>query len=316
MFPILLLITAFSTQSTVSLSHVHHKGEKLNYEVKSHISVEHRQMGLRTFIPEDLDIQYKFSTEVLELKPEGIVDLRYERPTMTEIRGETYESPPKTTIDQINLKYLLTVSPINEILKSKSLDKATDGKKIKHRALIQDQVPQVKVPNIGRYVQELYRLALFIGSLDSSLDFNPKLPYDPVKVGDTWKRTVGYSPQKVGNTDRAAVQKVDYIYTFKGLIENQGKKYYRINASINLDTDMAPFINQLFEKPEESGIKSIKLKMIGSIDFDLDMATNRTVRASADSEGAFSIEATDSPNEAMFEEKLKGHTDLALVNSK
>jgi hypothetical protein len=45
------------------------------------------------------------------------------RPTFTEVRGETFNSPPKTTVDKANLDFQLTVSPINEILGMKDLTK-------------------------------------------------------------------------------------------------------------------------------------------------------------------------------------------------
>ena len=56
---------------TVSLGRTFAKGERLQYQVKSTINAQSRQRGLETWIPEDHDIQYKFTVEVLDLKADG-----------------------------------------------------------------------------------------------------------------------------------------------------------------------------------------------------------------------------------------------------
>lgn len=307
------------------LSRTFAKGEKSVYDVRATLTAEVRPYELDTFMPEDLNVNYKFTTEVIALKPDGIADLRYERPTMTQIEGETYDSPPKTEVTKTNVKQLVTVSPINEILKTVDLTKNTQKKPIKPGSKktgkggwigsAESRVALQPSMNIGVYIQEIRRLALFIGSLDSGLDFNPKLPFDAVKVGDTWKRTVGYSPQKLSGTGKSAVQRLDYVYSYQGLKVTDGKQYQRVQVDLRIDSDVAAFFNELLQlKPSESGLKSATLKLTAQIQFDLDPKTFRTVRADARSTGSVVIERTDHPDKPEYEERIKGYTVMRLVN--
>ncbi len=164
-------------------------------------SPQHRLRGLETWIPEDLDLNYDFTTHVEDLKPDGIAVLRYQRPIMHEIEGETADSPPKDNVVKLNMDFRLTMSPINEVLEMKDLnEKATKppAKDSSSLVMLRGARRQVSMQEIvGQFVQEMYRLSLFAGSFDSSLDLAPKTPFDAVKVGDSWKRTVGYQPQKL-----------------------------------------------------------------------------------------------------------------------
>src|SRR5262245_57042069 len=117
------LLLAPGQSQAIKLNRVCSKAQKLQYESKSTINTESSGKGLETWIPEDLDIQYKFSLQVVEMKADGIADLKYLRPTITEIEGETVNSPPKPTVEKTNDDLLLTVSPINDILKMKDLGK-------------------------------------------------------------------------------------------------------------------------------------------------------------------------------------------------
>jgi len=260
-------------------------------------------------------MSYKFTTEVKAMKADGICELEYSRPTMTLVEGETAVRPPKTTVDKVNLKYLLTVSPINEILSVKDLQpskppKTTSGFRNANRTPL-----TFLQPAIGQFIGEVYRLALFVGGIDGSLDFNPKLPYDAVKVGDSWKRTVGYQPQKLGAGDKSAVQRLDYVYTYRGLVDVEGKQFQRVTAHLILDTDVGEYVNQIYGK-ERTGLKAIKLKLKATVAFDLDTKTFKTIRAIAESEGSISIEVVQLPNEPAQEERLKGRTTMTLVASK
>ncbi len=312
----------------VKLSRVFAKGEKLQYDVKSTLNSETRVIGLETWIPEDLDIQYKFTTEVTEMKADGFADISYKRPTITEIEGETSEGPPKTKVEKINMDLLLTVSPVNGITKLKDLAKKEDPKKpgaerkppLLDRLLAGEALRPGRQnplgPLIGQFVGEIYRLSLFLGPLDTSLDFSPKLPFDEVKPGDTWKKTVGYSPQKLqGKGNTVAVQRLDYLYTYVGVMASQGKQVHRITADLEVKTDLADFVHQTFEvKSDVTGLKEIPLQFKGRVEFDLDLKTMRTLRAVGTSEGSFKVVATQFPNQPIQEENIKGRTILKLLN--
>jgi hypothetical protein len=147
------------------------------------------------------------------------------------------------------------------------------------------------------------------------MDFSPKLPYDEVVPGDTWKRTVGYSPQKLGaKGEKLAVQRLDYTYTYRGMVGSGAKRFHRVTAELALKTDLAAFIHQTFNvKPDVTGLKEIPMSFKGSITFDLDPKTHRTVAAEAVSEGDFRVVSTTFPEDPEIEEKFKGRTTMRLV---
>lgn len=304
--------------SPVQLARVFHQGEKDQYVVKAALQVETRPYGLQTFLPQDVDISYKFNTEVKAMKADGICEMEYHRPTITQVEGETANTPPRTTVEKLNMNALLTVSPINEILQMKDLnppkkDKGGGGRS--SLALTKRGTRRSAAQDIGQFIGEVFRLSAFVGGFDSGLDFNPKLPYDAVKVGETWKRTVGYSPQKMGATGKSAVQRLDYLYTYKGLVDVEGQKFQRVTVDLKLDTNVADYINQIYGK-EQTGLRGIKLKLNGSIDFDLDPKSFKTIRAVAKSEASVSIEVTEVPSEPVQEQHIKGTTTMSLIASK
>ena len=306
----------------VQLARVYKLGEKHTYEIKSNMSIQHKQRGLQTWIPEDLDLNYRFTTEVKALKADGVADVHYQRPTMTIITGETFDSPPKTDIEKTKINFMLTMSPANEVLNAKDLNppakekpgKKGDGVKFIRFTTAGTSTPQIAF--ISQFVGEIHRLALFAGSFESSLDLAPRLPFEKLKVGDTWKRTVGYTPQKLKGKDGKTVnQRLDYTFTYKGLIDSAGKKVYRVVGNCELDTNLADYVHDLFEiKSEESGLKSIPLRFKAQIDFDLDPATRKTLKADATSEGGFQIVLNVLTNYPIEEETFKGKTQLRIIS--
>lgn len=304
----------------VDLHRIYTKGEKSVYQVDSNLMVEDKPYGLATFLPEEMDINYQFTTTVKDLKSDGIAVLDYRRPQMIQVDGENADRPAKTSVEKVNWIMDLTVSPINEVLEikdntPKKPEKKKGGSSVAYvygaRGAFQLQAL------VGQFVSELYRLALNVGSLDSAMDFSPKLPYDDVKEGATWKKTVGYSPQKLkGKDGKNAVQRLDYTYTYKGIVTVNGKKFYRVNAALNLKTDLADYFNQLFNaKPEDTHLKSIPMELTQSIDYNLDLKTRQTMSASSSAEGGFKVWVTDIPSEAVQEQKLHGTTALKLVST-
>jgi hypothetical protein len=302
----------------IVLERVFKKGEAATYKVLSNLQVETRQAGLETFMPApDTDISYSFTYEVTELKGDGIAVLHYKRPTVTERTGEGSTTAARTDVVKTNFDLMLTVSPINEIIDMKDLTKKKKPEKKKGGLVMgafAGMSPNAQI-SIGSFISEIHRLALFLGSLDSAVDFSPKLPFDEIKPGDTWQKTVGYSPQRLKDKEgKSAVQRLDYTYTYKGIVQSGAKKVYRINAALNVDTDAAEFVNQLIGmKPEQSGLKEIRLKLAANIDYDLDLNTRRTLKAVATSNGGVKILVTQMPNEPVMEQNIKGKTTLSLV---
>lgn len=319
----LVAAISVSPAQDMQLARTYKLGEKLTYQINSNMSIQHKQRGLQTWIPEDLDMNYLFTTEVKALKPDGVADILYLRPTMTVIEGETFDSPPKTQVEKVKYNMLLTVSPANEILNMKDLNPPPKTKPASKKGggamyrLDSESYKRVQLPFVGQFIAEVHRLALFAGNFESALDFAPRLPFDKLKVGDTWKRTVGYTPQKLKGKDGKTVnQRLDYTFTYKGLVDSNGKKVFRVSGECGLDTNLADYVNQMFEmKPEETGLKSIPLKFKANIEFDLDQATRKTLQTVAVSEGGFQIILTDLPNDPIEEETFKGRTTLKLVST-
>ncbi|HVT11196.1 MAG TPA: hypothetical protein VHE55_02935 [Fimbriimonadaceae bacterium] len=310
----------------VTLSRTFVKGEKLQYGISSNLHVEGRQIGLQTFIPVDFDYAYKFTTEVTGLKGDGVAEIHYQRPNIVEIQEQTYDKPETKKTEAVDWNLSLMVSPINKVLDIKDLNPKKPPKKpnggggneggglLRYRlggGAAQGSLDAL----LDQFLGEVHQLALNIGSLEM-LDFAPSLPLDDVKVGDTWKMTVGYQPQKLkGKEGKQAVQRLDYTFTYKGLVDVNGKKYYRVAAALDLNTDIGAFINQLLDqKPEESKLKSIPLTLKQNIDFDLDMGSKRTVHALSKASGSFAINTTLA-DEALEEEKFTGQTELKLLAS-
>jgi len=301
------------TADAVSLGRVFKANTKLAYAMRSSLHSESRAYPLQTWIPSDLDINYDFSEVVQAMKTDGIAQMRYRRPTIYEVHGETFNEPEKTDTVKANMDYQLTVSPFNEILEVKDL---SPKKPAKNLSLIPALQPAARQEGdfIGPFLQELFRLALFAGSMDSALDFAPKTPFNPVKVGDTWKRTVGYQPQKLkGKEGKQAVQRLDYTYTYKGLVDGEKGKVYRVEAALDFTTDLADFIHQITESTsEETGLSKFPLVFKATILFDLDRVTKDTIKAEANSEASFQV-LLPNKTQALLEEKMKGHTTLRLV---
>ena len=315
---LLVAILAPSVQAPTMLSRRFVANQKMAYTVTSHITAEQRQQGLQTFIPEDFDLNYGFTYQVIGMKNDGIAVLRYQRPSTTEIRGETTNSAPKAKTEKSDKVYQLTVSPVNELIDQKDVTpkKPTKPKK-KVPARWTFPAGAVQRLPFEEYIGEMHRLALFAGSIDSSLDFAPKLPLEAVKVGDTWKRTVGYQPQKLkGKDGKSAVQRLDYTYTYLGPMVANGKPILRIQAKLDFDTDLIEFLKSMMEgQTFETNLKSMPLKMKATIDFDLDPKTRDTLSAAATSEGGFGLFLT-SGGDAVVEERFKGRTFLELVGKK
>jgi hypothetical protein len=309
-----LLLVPQAAPKPVSLQRVMKVGEKFSYAVKSHLLVEERQIGLDTFLPEELDLNYNFTFDVTKDKADGIVVGRYKRPTITQIEGETAETPPKTTVEKINWDIELTITPINEIIDQKDMNpKKTPPKSGGTLRIATNTMSRAGIQGdiVGSFVSELYRLSLFVGGFDSALDFQPKLEDDEVVPGATWRRTVSYSPQKLKGSNKMAMQRLDYVYTYVGVVESEGKKVHRVNATLNSKTDLAAFLRDA--APEDETVlqlKEIPFNLDAKIEYDLDLNTRTTIQANATSTGGFKLVLTQFPENPIVEQRVKGRTTL------
>ncbi|MFQ3588139.1 MAG: hypothetical protein SNJ76_10835, partial [Fimbriimonadaceae bacterium] len=298
-------------------------GERATYEVQATLNSESRRLGTDTWMPEDLDIRYRFSYDVTRMLTDGIAVIRYRRPSITETQGETFERGPISRNIDLNMDLELQVSPINEILQIRDLAPKAPAQGAGSRpsrwafnpvlsnlGIAQPQNPLGEL--LGQFVGEIYRLSLFMGSLDSSLDFAPRLSFEEVRPGDSWKRTVGYSPQKLtGRSERMAVQRLDYTFTYKGIVRSNNVDVHRIQATLDHKTDLAEFIHSTFGvKSEQTGLRAIPMEFKATIDYDLELRTHRTLRAVGNTQGGFGVIVNQFPNQPVEEERFKGRAVL------
>lgn len=304
-------------------------GEKLTYQIRSKLYSEQREEGLAIFLPSEFSINYDTTIEVKGLKTDGFAEVVFRRPTMTMIEGETAESPPKTKVEKTNYNLSMVLSPINEVTEIKDLNAPAKppakpggttggGRSGSLRALLPAGVASSAASQdmLGELVMNLHRMALFIGSLDSSIDLAPKLPYDEVRVGETWKRTASYAPQVLqGSGGRMATQRLDFTFTYNGLITQGSRKLHQITGVLNYKSDAGAYFNQLMgTKPEESGIRSIPMTMDSKIVFLLDEKTRHTISVAAESKGDWSINIVGR-NEPVVEERFNGTVTSRLVGA-
>lgn len=309
-----LLLLASAQAAPIELVRTFVKNEQSRYSVRGNLTVESRSGELKTFMPQDIGYSYDFTTTVQSLDADGNARILYERPTLTQVDGETADTPVQRKVERLNWRNLLVVSTLNELLDFKEAPKTP-----RQSRAIRPEPQQVFRLPIEEFTSELQRLALFIGPVSDSLDFNPKFPLDAVKVGDTWKRTMGFQPQRLKGSERVAVQRIDYTYTYRGIRTENGKPFRVIEAGIDFNTDLAEYFNQILDlKKENSPIKSIPVTFKSTIEFFLDPKTNRTIEAYARSQGGFRLFIGQTQEEAMreaeVEERFRGETTMKLTS--
>lgn len=305
----------------VSLSKTMKKGDKFAYKVTSEMVTETRNVTLTTYLPFREGYEYAFTYEVNSVSADGIANAVYKRPVLTYIIGETWDHDEIRQVIKMNYNFGVELSPINELLGMKDLNPKKPEKKEKKEENIFAVRPSSIVQSdfVRQFTSELSRIAQFIGGLDSTLDFAPKLPIRDVKIGDTWKVTVGYAPQRVAGSKNKenAVQRLDFIYRYDGLMESNGKKVQRVSAALEMKSDVAEYIHQVTGlKPSQTGIKNMNIDMKSNVTFDLDPATLVTLRADAVSVGTFAFNAIEVKEQAMEDGKFKADVHMVLTSRK
>jgi hypothetical protein len=318
-----LALSLASPTPAVELYRQWKAGTTLSYQVLSHLYTEQRHYETSVFIPDEMDQNYKFTFQVKDVTDEGFATVEYKRPTIEIIEGETVEHPPRKRTEDLNEHLEIEMSPVNALTAVKDLapkkpEKDGGGFARTMLRLRDAGMPETTQIVLGSFIGDLYRMALFIGDPETSVDFGPYLPLLEVEVGDTWKHTAAYQPQKLKDKKgKMAPQRIDYTYTYKGVGELDGKKVHQITAVLALDTDIAPYINDLLGMTSaRSGLRGLKMKLQAQMEFDLDFETKHTLAVRANSTGSFAIEVTELPNVPVIEENVKGRTRLKLVSIK
>jgi len=294
-------------------------GEKLKYRIEANVVSEMRDYEVATYFPSSDGYEYNFSIDVKSVDEDGIAKLIYKRPTMVWITGENHLRDERRQVLKQNYNMELKVSPVNDILDFRDLneDKKKPAKSQSDAFwMLAAPAPMQQQAIVTQFTNEIFRIALMLGSFDSNFDFAPKLPERKVKAGDTWKFTMGYAPQRLQNDKkkRTVNQRLDFTYKYDGVVQVEGKSYQRVTADLSLDSDAAEMIHQTYGlTTEQTGIKAIKLELKTKLTFDLDMKSLATVRGSAESIGSFRFDHTQVKGQAVEDGKLKGKVEMFLV---
>lgn len=321
----ILALTVVAAQSppAVQLKHIYVKGMRSAYSVDANLEIEARAGILATFLPHDLEFKYNFYTNTVGVNG-GVASIRYDRPSITEISGATPDSDPVPHTEVLNLRGLLQLSAINEILdyqdqtpKKGKAAAASDEVGIEIRSMSDSPEQERADEFVAPFIQDMERLSVFIGGFDGSLDLEPRFSLDAVKVGDSWKRTVSYQPQKLASKAGKTVnQRLDLTYTYKGSMQSRGHIIQRVHGEIKLDTDLAKYVNDLFDAtPERTGLKAIPTKLTIEMDFDLDPKTFQTLYATTKSDGSFKVFGTTG-QDAEVEQNIHGTSVMKLLSNK
>lgn len=308
-----VVLAPLTSQDTTELYREFTKGESWNYTVKAHLLTDNAELG-RSALPSTIDFVYDWSATVKSVDEAGFAKVEYKRPFITQIEGETEDSGPRSTKIPLDMHVEMQLSPINEITDVKEIEKpkGKSGGGITRfvRSMEAAGFSPRTALQLGGFQQDLYQMALFIGSMETALDFNPKLPLDSIAVGETWKKTVSYQPQALKGSKEQAVQRLDMEYKYDGIMDVNKVKVHRISATIKLDTDAALYINQMMgTTPGQSGLKSFPLQLDSKIEFDLDLKSKKTLRAEANTVGHWSI-FQSGINQAVVTEDLKGRATM------
>lgn len=299
---------------SVSLNHVFEKGTRASFEVRSTLHTESKDRGITTWFPDSAEFRYTFSLDVQDVGAQGVAKIRYRRPNIVKTFAEQFDRPERTEVEKVDDDVMLQISPANEILDASDIKHPKPPEKANSeiRSWVGSDATSTAAPlNI---LKIFYSLALFTGSLESSIDFNPRLPFDKVKPGDTWKRTATYAPQKLKGGQDLAVQRLDYTFTYVGVVQSEGKSVDRVTAKLRLETDAAAYLHQVTNMtPAQTRLRSLPVLLDASMEFDLSRANHKTLRASASSKGSFKVFSTDVLDEPVYEERLTGETTLEPI---
>lgn len=297
-------------------------GDRFVYKFNTKTFSDDRDYQFDMFMPNTQESMYTATTDVLEVKPSGAVVCRWVVSDAWFILGENASRDEMRIKDKEGADYRVEVTQVNDILDMRDNRPPKPEKNAPKteadwmRSLMAAAVQPTLDQWVGQYVGPIYQLAGFTGGPYSGLDFAPKLPLDEVKVGDTWKKTVGFSPQKLRNDKdkKMAVTRLDYTYTYRGLVEEDGKKYLKITSACSLKTDVNDFLGQLMGSQENSPMSKAPLTWDAKVEYWLDPVTLHTINIEASSEGKFEMWVKEIKEQAYQESRLRSKASYKLVS--
>jgi hypothetical protein len=284
------------------------------------------RMNLDTYLPETQRLMYQFKLNVKEKKADDIVVLDYLRTGFKVAVEGGAEGEQYIPMDGGNLNFKITLSPTNAVLDLVDISPKKPEKKVKDEnvmwlrrlqdgGVVSGQALTQQV--VGQFFQELQRMSLMIGSLDSSMDFAPKLPDEEVVPGDTWEETVSYQPQRARGTKSTTVQRLDMTYTYVGLVKVNGKPFEQIKGSVTMDANLKDYIDGAYGIPKaQSPFKSVNVKFQMNSVFNLDPKSLRTVYAEVRSNGNLSTDFDFQGMRTTSEDRFTGEAKIANRSAK
>ncbi len=317
--------STISTPASVAPVKLYRKfkvGETRAYKVSTIVTEEQKSTGLNVFLPRDQGMEYAFTTKVNKVLPGDIAMIRYTRPKTMFIMGEFGDSPERREVQKGGeLIVDLEISPVNDILEFIDVEKPKPGKgkpaKPNAKYLRSMGMSRQGYTDAigGQFLTSMYQIALGIGSL-SFFDISPVLPVFAVKPGDTWQKTIGYSPKSLYGSKRLAVQRMDMLYTYVGIVTEGKKSYVKISATTKLSTDLGEYLNQSYGvTSKETGIKSLKANFETLYTYLLDATTLAPIRVESKTSGD-TVLTVVGPKEPLEETKFTGEGLMVLVSSK
>lgn len=294
------------------LTRVFTKGESFRNQVRTELVIERRYpaLGQQTAFPESQGLEFVSTLEVKDVKNGGFATAIYRRPFMTLVLGETVDAPERRERVTTNFNLQMDISPINEVTAIKDMNpparptRPGGGTAQMLRVLTpaQDDMRGAVDAFVGQFAGTLYQFALGVSTIEDGIDLAPKLPYEPVTIGETWKRTVGFAPQRAGAGSRVENRRFDITFTYAGPVQRNGRQMLLINGLLKVDGDVAGFINQDSRRgAADSGIREFPLKMESNIAFYLDPKTRHTIEADVTTKGSMRIVTTQTVTPLMEE---------------
>lgn len=303
-----LAVGVVGAQDRVSLERTYGMGEKAKYEFSNRLDMDFRTFPHVNYFPVRYLVSYSFDFNVEALKPDGVADVRFLRPSIVIRESESPWGDAKTETIELKENVLYTLSRANQPIGVKVETPADKRLSNRIRTLTSAAEPQLDI--VGPFVSQIYQLAGFV----NFFDLGPNLPLRPVAVGDTWKETKAYAPMTVeSGADRGKnmVARLDYEYTFKGSTEFEGKQVTWIQGRLKQDTDAVGYIAELYGYEVSAfPISSIILKLDMTVDYYLDEKTKWPIKIIGNSQGEASItfRGEQAPREEI---KVKGSATLA-----
>ena len=285
-------------------------GEKRTYTMTAISSGEVKASGLVMGMPFKATETTKYSLTVLAEAPEDTADVRLADESSVTRYAEMFDQEPWEEKGELNW-VVITISPTNEILK------------------VWDQSKPKKEPkeeDAGKDEQEMdsKRLAKMLTSrlagqtrFHGLVELGPKLPWYPVKVGDTWQDTLtvlrGEQVTRDPSRRASRTSRLDITYRYDGLQERDGKKVHLISATYSADLDLKS--DAIRSIPRQlhhlNPIKSATLRVSGKIDYQLDPSNGKMLRADWLSES--DVELVASAGFETLDYSLKGKLVASVV---